>query len=114
MFLKLPNLMLHRDRLRADIVVIGSGPGGAIASALLAEAGRDVMLLEEGPFLPLASASHFSREEIVQKYRNGGLTVSMGRDKVAYVEGRCVGGGSEINRGLYHRTPPEVLDAWQR
>ena len=38
----------------------------------------------------------------------------MGRAKVAYVEGRCVGGGSEINRGLYHRTPPEVLETWRR
>jgi choline dehydrogenase-like flavoprotein len=114
MFLKFPNFLPHRDRLRADAVVIGSGPGGAIASTLLAKAGRDVMLLEEGPFLPLESALHFSREEIAQKYRNGGLTVSMGKNKVAYVEGRCVGGGSEINRGLYHRTPPEVLETWQR
>jgi choline dehydrogenase-like flavoprotein len=113
MFLKLTNSRLHPDRLRADIVVIGSGPGGAIASALLAETGRDVLLLEEGPYLPLESALHFSREEIAQKYRNGGLTVSMGKDKVAYVEGRCVGGGSEINRGLYHRTPSEVLETWQ-
>ena len=45
---------------------------------------------------------------MVQKYRNGGQTVALGRNKIAYVEGRCVGGGSEINSGLYHRTPPEV------
>jgi choline dehydrogenase-like flavoprotein len=37
----------------------------------------------------------------------------MGRSKIAYVEGRCVGGGSEINSGLYHRTPPEILERWR-
>src|SRR5262249_22676277 len=35
-------------------------------------------------------------------------------NKVAYVEGRCVGGGSEINSGLYHRTPADILEAWRR
>jgi choline dehydrogenase-like flavoprotein len=102
------------DALRSEIAVVGSGPGGAVTAARLAEAGRDVLLIEEGPHLRLDSAPHFSREEILQKYRNGGITVAMGKAKVAYVEGRCVGGGSEINRGLYHRTPPEVLDTWRR
>src|SRR5205823_3667788 len=27
---------------------------------------------------------------------------------------RCVGGGSEINSGLYHRTPPDVLERWRK
>jgi choline dehydrogenase-like flavoprotein len=99
--------------LRTEIAVIGSGPGGAITACLLAEAGRDVLLVEEGPFLPLESCVPFTREEMVQKYRNGGVTVAMGSPKVAYVEGRCVGGGSEINSGLYHRAPPEVLDQWR-
>jgi choline dehydrogenase-like flavoprotein len=100
--------------LRAEIVVIGSGPGGAITACLLAEAGRDVLLLEEGEHLPLNSCEPFSQEEMLQKYRNGGQTVALGKNKIAYVEGRCVGGGSEINSGLYHRTPPEMLACWQR
>jgi choline dehydrogenase-like flavoprotein len=99
--------------LRAEVAVIGSGPGGAVTACLLAEAGRDVLLIEEGPFLPLESCVPFTRDEMVQKYRNGGVTVAMGNPKVAYVEGCCVGGGSEINSGLYHRTPPEILDQWR-
>jgi len=100
--------------LRCEIAVVGSGPGGAITACLLAEAGRDVVLIEEGPFLPLNSCTAFSRLEMEQKYRNGGLTVALGANKIAYVEGRCVGGGSEINSGLYHRTPAEVLARWRR
>jgi choline dehydrogenase-like flavoprotein len=101
------------DSLRTDIAIVGSGPGGSVTAALLAEAGRDVLLLEEGPRLPLESCKPFSLDEMVQKYRNGGLTVAMGRPKVQYVEGRCVGGGSEINSGLYHRTPPDILARWK-
>ena len=100
--------------MRAEIAVVGSGPGGAITACLLAEAGRDVLLIEEGPFYSLNSCAPFSLEEMVRKYRNGGQTVALGRNKIAYVEGRCVGGGSEINSGLYHRTPPEVLERWRK
>jgi choline dehydrogenase-like flavoprotein len=102
------------SELRAGIVVIGSGPGGAITACLLAEAGRDVLLVEEGGHLPQNSCEPFSQAEMLQKYRNGGQTVAFGKNKITYVEGRCVGGGSEINSGLYHRTPPEILECWRK
>lgn len=97
-----------------EIAVIGSGPGGAITACLLAEAGRKVLLIEEGAYLSLESCAPFTREEMAQKYRNGGQTVAMGANKISYVEGRCVGGGSEINSGLYHRTPPAILETWRK
>lgn len=99
--------------MSADVAVIGSGPGGAVTATLCAEAGRKVLLIEEGENLPLESAAHFSREELIQKYRNAGINVALGSTKVVYVEGRCVGGGSEVNRGLYHRTPASVLERWR-
>ena len=89
-------------------------PGGAITACLLAEAGRQVLLVESGPFLTLEECPQFTRDEMERKYRNGGVTAALGRTKVAYVEANCVGGGSEINAGLYHRTPEEMLDAWRR
>lgn len=101
------------ETLKTDVLVIGSGPGGAVAGTLCAEAGRSVLMLEEGRHLSLDSADHFSREELLQKYRNGGINVAFGRARIAYVEGRCVGGGSEINRGLYHRTPDFVFERWR-
>lgn len=99
--------------VRCQDLVIGSGPGGAITAALLAEAGRDVLILEEGPCLPLESCEAFSIDEMLQKYRHGGLNPALGRPKIAMVEGCCVGGGSEINSALYHRTPGEMLDIWR-
>jgi choline dehydrogenase-like flavoprotein len=73
-----------------------------------------VLLIEEGPYYSLKSSPPFSKEEMLQKYRCGGQTVALGRNKIAYVEGRCVGGGSEINSGLYHRTPPDILERWRK
>ncbi len=102
------------EKMRCEILVVGSGPGGSITGCLLAEAGREVVMIEEGPYLALESCESFSRQEMEQKYRGGGLTVAMGPTKIAYVEGRCVGGGSEINSGLYHRTPPDILETWRR
>ncbi len=100
------------DAARVQIAVIGSGPGGALTACLLAEAGRDVLLLEEAPaFVP---SPPFSVEEMTRHYRHGGVSAALGRPPVAYVEGRCVGGGSEINSGLFHRTPPEILEEWRK
>ncbi len=103
---------MRTETLSCDVLVVGSGPGGATTAALLAEAGLDVLLLEEGRDLPLDSAPAHSLEEMAQKYRNDGLTPALGRTKVTYVEGRCVGGASEINAGLYHPPAAETLDQW--
>ena len=99
---------------RAEIVVVGSGPGGAVTACLLAEAGRDVLLVEEGADFKQSSCEQFSSQEMVQKYRNGGVTVALGRTNVVYVEGRCSGGGSEINSGLCTRVSAEILEEWSR
>ena len=58
------------NRLRAETAVIGSGPGGAITACVLARAGRNVLLIEEGPYLSLDSCEPFSRQEMIEKYRN--------------------------------------------
>lgn len=100
--------------LEVEVAVIGSGPGGALTAALLAESGHQVALIERGPELQLDSCKPFSLDEMRQKYLNGGVTVAMGRSPVSYVEGACVGGGSEVNSGLYHRTPEGLVEEWVR
>lgn len=100
-------------RIDTDIAVIGSGPGGSFTALRCAEAGLDVVLIEEGSMLP-PGIVRFSPEEMRRKVRNNGLAVGLGAANVSYWEGRCVGGGSEINRGLYHRPMPEVIEAWAR
>lgn len=100
------------DTLSCDVLVIGSGPGGSTSATLAAEAGRDVILCEEGPHLSIDATAPYSLDEMTQKWRNGGLTPAFGRTQVTYIEGRCVGGASEINAALFHSPLPSVLDGW--
>ena len=51
-------MSVNSAELETDILIIGSGFGGSVAAARLAESGRDVVLLERGPWrdtLPAAS-----------------------------------------------------------
>jgi choline dehydrogenase-like flavoprotein len=102
------------DTLDTDVLVIGSGAGGAVTASTLARAGRNVTILEEGPWVDPDALEPFSLQEMVAKYRHGGSCAALGRPAIAYAEGRCVGGSTEINSGLYHRLPPELAEDWQR
>ncbi len=93
------------------IIVIGSGPGGSISSFRLAQAGHEVLLLEEGGSYKVSD--RYDTQEMTEKYKNSGTTMTLGRPLINYAEGNCVGGGSEINSGLYHRIPEEILSKWE-
>lgn len=100
--------------LRCRHLVIGSGPAGSVTAGLLAEAGHDVILAEEAAAPAAGAPEPFSVDEMVERYRYRGLNPSFGKPKVAFVEACCLGGGSEINSALYHRTPAKVLESWRR
>jgi len=97
---------------KSDVLVIGSGPGGSLSSALLAEYGLNVALIEAGGAYPLSSSPPFSFQEIHTKYRSSGISLAFGNPNINYAEGFCVGGGSEVNSGLYHRLPVSILNSW--
>jgi choline dehydrogenase-like flavoprotein len=101
-------------RIRTQVLVVGSGAGGAVTATRLAEAGRQVTVVEEGPWIDPDAHEPFSLPEMVAKYRHRGPQAAIGNPMVAYVEGRCVGGSTEINSGLYHRLPADLADEWRR
>src|SRR5260370_40220437 len=99
--------------LDTDVLVIGRGAGGAAPAATLAAAGRDVTVVEEGPWIDPDALQPFSLEEMAAKYRHRGLAAALGNPAIAFAEGRCVGGSTEINSGLYHRLPAALAEAWR-
>jgi choline dehydrogenase-like flavoprotein len=100
--------------LSTEVLVIGSGAGGAVTASTLARAGRDVLVVEEGPWVDPDALEPFSLDEMVAKYRHRGLSAALGSPTIAYAEGRCVGGSTEINSGLWHRLPSYLADEWRR
>jgi choline dehydrogenase-like flavoprotein len=104
--------MAEPARERTEVLVIGSGAGGAVTAFELAAAGRDVAVLEEGGEHADDEYGKSSPEAMRLLYRRRGMTPILGKVPLGYVEGACVGGSTEINSGFWHRTPREVLSRW--
>jgi choline dehydrogenase-like flavoprotein len=100
--------------LRCDVVIVGSGAGGATAAAELAEAGLDVIVLEEGGHYQTADFSADIGAAVRRMYRDGGATMALGAPPIMYQEGRAIGGSTVINGGMAWRTPERVLERWHR
>lgn len=96
-----------------EVLIIGSGAGGSVTAVELAARGHDVLVVEEGPPIVDATPDPGSPETIARLYRHRGMTPIVGRVPIAYVEGACVGGSTEINSGFWHRPPVETLLRWK-
>ncbi|HYU15693.1 MAG TPA: GMC family oxidoreductase N-terminal domain-containing protein [Candidatus Acidoferrum sp.] len=96
-----------------DVAIVGSGAGGAVTAAILAESGLDVVVLEAGPYLDRRSYPEEPLAALSALYRDGGLTIAEGRPAIPTPVGRAVGGTTVINSGTCFRAPDHVLAGWQ-
>jgi choline dehydrogenase-like flavoprotein len=101
------------DGEECDVVIVGSGAGGAVTAAALAEAGLDVIVLEAGEAFDRDSYPADPLDAIASLYRDGGLTIAEGRPPIPVPLGRAVGGTTVINSGTCFRAPDPVLDRWR-
>lgn len=103
--------------LACDVVVIGSGAGGAVVGAELAEAGQDVVFLEEGPHVSPERYSKMRPSQTMRHmWRDGGLTVAVGLGDTPVINvmmGNCVGGSSVLTGAVCFRIPGSVLHEWE-
>jgi len=101
------------ETLEVDVVVIGTGAGGAPVAKVLAERGHAVVMLEEG--------GHFTRSDFVGEpfsrqrkfYRSNGLTSTVGNTVIPVPMGRTVGGTTTVNSGTCYRLPEATMHRWQ-
>lgn len=99
--------------LRCEVVIIGSGCGGATAARVLAEAGRDVVLLEEGG--DFVGPERLTQRDLTmydQLYAGRGARTTSDRS-IAVQSGRVLGGGGVINACDVVPVAPETWRFWQ-
>jgi choline dehydrogenase-like flavoprotein len=102
------------QRLKVDVVVVGSGAGGAAVAAELARHGLKVAVLEEGrSFAPqdLVARPSWAYRHL---YQGRGVMPAKGEIYVPVAAGRTVGGSTFVNSAICFRAPDAVLREWER
>lgn len=104
--------------LDADVVIVGSGAGGATVATELALAGFRVVVLEEGKNVSAEAHGKMRHSESLRNvWREGGLTAAFGLGGAPTVNvtmGRCVGGSSVVTGGVCFRVPEHIAAGWSR
>lgn len=99
--------------LEADVVIIGSGAGGAVVAAELAMAGKRVVVLEKGGYNYEGNFTHLEHQATAELFlKQGALaTDDLG---VLIMAGSTLGGGTVVNWMTCFRTPDDVLAEWEQ
>ena len=104
---------LEADRtLEADVVIVGSGAGGGVTAEILALAGLQVLIVEEGA---LRSSKDFKMREAdayPALYQESAARQTLDKG-IKILQGRTVGGSTVVNWTSSFRTPPSTLDYWR-
>jgi choline dehydrogenase-like flavoprotein len=100
------------SELEADVVIVGSGAGGAILAYRLAEAGRRVLVLERGPHVRPSQITEDEMEMFAKLYKDGALSFS--RDfEFQVAQGQCVGGSTMVNNAVCIEPSDATKSEWK-
>lgn len=100
----------HRER--ADVCVIGSGAGGAVAAAELAEAGLEVVVLEQGAYHTNEDFDQREEHMLPELFEDAGMRATSD-GAITLLQGRGVGGSTVHNLCLCVRAPAPILELWK-
>ncbi len=98
------------ETLEVDVVVIGTGAGGAPMAHALAGHGHAVLMLEAGGFL---DRRDFGGRPLERALRFQHSSLAVGNTVVVVPTGTSVGGTTTINSGTCFRTPADVMRRWR-
>ena len=100
-------------QLTAEVCVIGTGAGGAVIAKELAEAGRDVVVLEQGGYYTKEDFTQREDEMMPLLYEDMGNRATADQS-ILILQGRNVGGSTVHNLCYCFRTPEPILEKWKR
>lgn len=100
-------------QLACDVVIVGSGAGGSVVAAQLAEAGQKVIIVEKGCYLNRKQMTQHEEEMLGQLY-DSQAALNAVDGNITVLAGSCLGGGTTINWAGAFRTPDFVLEEWAK
>ncbi len=106
-----PLALTADTELDADVVVVGSGAGGAVVAAELAGRGASVVIVEAGQYFSEADFNQYELWAWQNLYWRGGPTPTADLN-VTLQAGSCLGGGTVVNWTNSLRTKPWVREEW--
>lgn len=96
------------------MLVVGSGPGGAIVAKELAERGRNVIVVEAGPIVREQHVRKDAGNTLARFFWYSGLRTSRGNLFMPTLQAKNLGGGSVWNSAICLRHPEFVRKRWER
>jgi choline dehydrogenase-like flavoprotein len=99
------------ETIEADVCIVGSGSGGAVVAAVLAERGLDVVVLEAAGYYNESDFNQLELPAYQQMFWRGGPTPTADGN-VSLVAGTTLGGGTTINWTNCLRTRSWVREQW--
>jgi len=97
----------------ADVVIVGTGAGGAVLAYHLAQQGKSVVMLEKGQYVEPRSMNA-NEVEMFGKLYNDGIFQQTEDFRFTVLQGNAVGGTTVVNNAVSFATPPQVLERWNR
>ncbi len=97
---------------QADVCVIGTGAGGAVAAAELAEGGLDVVVLEQGHHWTRREFTQREHEMLPRLFEEAGMRQTVD-GSLLVLQGRNVGGSTVHNLCYAFRAPDPILRLWR-
>jgi len=95
-----------------DIAIIGSGAGGGVAAAVLAQTGANIVVFEAGPPHDEIAREQSELTSFAELYHESGTT-SNDDLSLAILAGACIGGGTTVNWTTSLRVEPPVVGDWR-
>ena len=95
--------------IECEVVVVGTGAGGAVVGRELADRGYAVVFVEEGAYRKRNDFVGSFIHAHTNYFRN---TWTLGSSPITLLMGKLVGGSTAVNTGTSLRPPPWVLDEW--
>lgn len=98
---------------QCDVVIVGSGPGGALAARWLAEQGKSVIVVEAGPVIRREEFFREAGKSMSHYYWDSGLRTTRGNVIMPTMQPRAMGGGSVLNSAICLRMPEYAINRWR-